>query len=101
LSKALQIALIRGSQRGRHLSDTDIMAMHYWHGNAKTTRSRAAVRELIENGLPEAVARTRVEVHRGFSTGAFAEVTGNVQTLLHRAPRSFAEFARDYTSAFR
>jgi uncharacterized protein YbjT (DUF2867 family) len=60
-----------------------------------------AVRELIENGLPEAVARTRVEVHRGFSTGAFAEVTGNVQTLLHRAPRSFAEFARDYTSAFR
>jgi uncharacterized protein YbjT (DUF2867 family) len=59
------------------------------------------VRELIENGLPEPVARTRVEVHRSFSTGAFAEVTGNVQTLLHRAPRSFAEFARDYASAFR
>jgi uncharacterized protein YbjT (DUF2867 family) len=60
-----------------------------------------AVRELIENGLPEPVARTRVEVHRSFSTGAFAEVTGNLQTLLHRAPRSFAEFARDYASAFR
>jgi hypothetical protein len=51
--------------------------------------------------LPEPVARTRVEVHRSFSTGAFAEVTGNVQTLLHRAPRSFAEFARDYASVFR
>jgi uncharacterized protein YbjT (DUF2867 family) len=60
-----------------------------------------AVRELIENGLPEPVARSRVEVHRSFSTGAFAEVTGNVQALLHRAPRSFAEFARDYASAFR
>ncbi len=60
-----------------------------------------AVRELIENGLPEPVARTRVEVHRSFSSGAFAEVTGNIQTLLHRAPRSFAEFARDYASIFR
>src|SRR5262249_6786887 len=60
-----------------------------------------AVRELIENGLPEPVARTRVEVHRSFSTGAFAEVTGNIHTLLHRAPRSFAEFARDYASVFR
>jgi uncharacterized protein YbjT (DUF2867 family) len=60
-----------------------------------------AVRELIEIGLPEPVARTLVEVHRGFSTGAFAEVTDNIQTLLHRAPRSFAEFARDYTSVFR
>jgi hypothetical protein len=55
----------------------------------------------MENGLREPVARARVEVHRSSSTGAFAEVTGNVQTLLHRAPRSFAEFARDCASAFR
>jgi uncharacterized protein YbjT (DUF2867 family) len=54
-----------------------------------------AVRELIQNGVPEPVARTRVGVHRSFSTGSFAEVTGNVEALLHRAPRSFAEFARD------
>jgi uncharacterized protein YbjT (DUF2867 family) len=60
-----------------------------------------AVKELIEIGLLKHVARTRVEVHQSFSTGAFAEVIGNIQTLLHRAPRSFAEFARDYASAFR
>jgi len=60
-----------------------------------------AVRELIENGVPESVARSRVGVHRSFSTGAFAEVTSDVQKLRHRAPRSFAEFARDYASAFR
>jgi uncharacterized protein YbjT (DUF2867 family) len=48
-----------------------------------------AVRELTENGVPEPVARSRVGVHRSFSTGAFAETTENVQTLLHRAPRSF------------
>jgi uncharacterized protein YbjT (DUF2867 family) len=60
-----------------------------------------AVRELIENGVPEAIARNRVGVHRSFSTGAVAEVTNGVQKLLHRAPRSFAEFARDYASAFR
>jgi len=59
-----------------------------------------AVKELIENGVPESVARSRVGVHRSFSTGAFAEVTSDVQKLLHRAPRSFAEFARDYASAF-
>ena len=60
-----------------------------------------AVRELIENGVPEFVARSRVGVHRSFSTGAFAEVTPDVQGLLHRAPRSFAEFARDYAFTFR
>jgi uncharacterized protein YbjT (DUF2867 family) len=60
-----------------------------------------AMRELIENGVPESVARSRVGVHRSFSSGAFAEVTSDVQKLLHRAPRSFAEFARDYASAFR
>ena len=59
-----------------------------------------AVKELIENGVPESVARSRVGVHRSFSTGAFAEVTSDVQKLLHRAPRSFAEFARDYASRF-
>jgi hypothetical protein len=47
-----------------------------------------------------AVARGRVGVHLSFSTGAFAAVTSDVQKLLHRAPRTFAEFARDYASAF-
>jgi uncharacterized protein YbjT (DUF2867 family) len=59
------------------------------------------VRELIKNGVPESVARSRVGVHRSFSTGTFADVTGDVQKLLNRAPRSFSEFARDYASTFR
>jgi uncharacterized protein YbjT (DUF2867 family) len=67
----------------------------------ETLTEDEAVRELIENGVPESVARSRVGVHRSFSTGAFAEVNSDVQELLHRAPRSFAEFARDYASAFR
>jgi len=60
-----------------------------------------AARELIDSGVPEPVARSRVGVHRSLATGAFAEVTGDVQRLLRRAPRSFAEFARDYASEFR
>jgi uncharacterized protein YbjT (DUF2867 family) len=60
-----------------------------------------AVKELIESDVSEPVARGIVGIHRSFSTGAFAEVTGEVQKLLHRAPRSFAEFARYYASAFR
>jgi uncharacterized protein YbjT (DUF2867 family) len=60
-----------------------------------------AVNELVQSGLSEAVARSRVGVHRSFSSGAFARVTSDVQQLLHRAPRSFLEFARDYASEFR
>jgi uncharacterized protein YbjT (DUF2867 family) len=60
-----------------------------------------AVKELIESGVPEPVARSRVGVHRSFSTGAFAEVTGDAHKLLQRTPRSFAEFAHDNASAFR
>lgn len=59
-----------------------------------------AVKELVQDGLSEAVARSRVGVHRSFSSGAFARVTSDVQQLLHRAPRSFSEFARDYAAAF-
>lgn len=60
-----------------------------------------AVNELVQSGLSEAVARSRVGVHRSFSSGTFARVTSDVQQLLHRAPRSFLEFARDYASEFR
>ena len=67
----------------------------------ETLSEDEAVKELIESGVPELVARSRVGVHRSFSTGAFAYVTGDVQTLLHRAPRSVAEFVQDYASAFR
>lgn len=60
-----------------------------------------AVKELVESGLPEPVARSRVGVHRSFATGAFAEVTGDARRILGRTPRSFTEFARDYASEFR
>lgn len=60
-----------------------------------------AVNELVQSGLPEAVARSRVGVHRSFSSGAFARVTSDVKQLLHRSPRSFSEFASDYAAAFR
>jgi uncharacterized protein YbjT (DUF2867 family) len=60
-----------------------------------------AVKELIESGVSEPVARRIVGVHRSFSTGAFAEVTGDAYKLLQRTPRSFVEFARDNASLFR
>jgi uncharacterized protein YbjT (DUF2867 family) len=60
-----------------------------------------AVKELIKSGVPEPVARSRVGVHRSFSTGAFAQVTGDAHKLLQPTPRSFAEFAYDNASAFR
>ena len=60
-----------------------------------------AVKELTMTGLPETVARSRVEVHQSFSSGAFAGVTGDIRRLLHRAPRSFANFAHDFAFAFR
>jgi uncharacterized protein YbjT (DUF2867 family) len=60
-----------------------------------------AVMELIEHGVAEPVARSRVGVHLSFSSGAFAPVTGDVQRLLGRTPRSFSDFARDYAAEFR
>jgi uncharacterized protein YbjT (DUF2867 family) len=60
-----------------------------------------AVGDMIRSGLPEAVARSRVGVHRSFSSGAFARVTGDVQQVLQRTPRSFSEFASDHAAAFR
>jgi uncharacterized protein YbjT (DUF2867 family) len=60
-----------------------------------------AVKELVEFGVAEAVARSRVGVHLSFSSGAFAPVTSDVQRLLGRAPRSFSDFARDHAADFR
>ena len=60
-----------------------------------------AVGEMIQSGLPEAVARSRVGVHRSFSSGAFAPVTSDVPNVLHRAARPFSQFASDYADAFR
>lgn len=55
-----------------------------------------AVAAQIALGVPEPIARGRVEIHRSFSNGAFTPVTDDVPTLLGRPPRRFAAFARDY-----
>lgn len=60
-----------------------------------------AIQQLIGLGVPEPVARSRVDVHRSFSSGAFATVTNVVQSLLNRPARSFSEFARDHAAQFR
>jgi uncharacterized protein YbjT (DUF2867 family) len=60
-----------------------------------------AIKSLIDLGVPEAVARSRVELHLSFSNGAFTPVTNDVQMLLGRSPRPFTEFARDYAAMFR
>jgi uncharacterized protein YbjT (DUF2867 family) len=59
-----------------------------------------AAKELIALGVAEPIARSRVGVHRSFSSGAFAAVTNDVQKLLNRAPRPFSDFARDYATMF-
>jgi uncharacterized protein YbjT (DUF2867 family) len=60
-----------------------------------------AIKSLIDLGVPEPVARSRVEVHLSFSNGAFTPVTNALQMLLGRSPRPFTEFARDYAAMFR
>jgi uncharacterized protein YbjT (DUF2867 family) len=60
-----------------------------------------AIKSLINLGVPEPVARSRVEVHRSFSNGAFTPVTNDVQMLLGQSPRPFTDFARDYAAMFR
>ena len=70
----------RGSQRGRHLFDRDIMAMHYWHGNAKTSRNRA-VFTLNSLALPFRTQRP-IEVWRSGSGGRSSY--GNAGVWPHR-----------------
>ena len=60
-----------------------------------------AVKALVSLGIPEPIARDRVEIHLSFSNGKFTPVTGDVENLLGRGPRRFADFARDHAAAFR
>jgi uncharacterized protein YbjT (DUF2867 family) len=61
----------------------------------------AAVKSMVGLGMPEALARSRVEIHRSFSNGNFTPVTNDVSKLLGRPARPFTEFARDYAARFR
>jgi len=60
-----------------------------------------AVQEMINAGVPEPIARSRVDIHRSFSSGAFTAVTNVVQAMLGRPPRPFSAFARDHAAMFR
>lgn len=60
-----------------------------------------AVNAMVGLGVPAPIAAARVEIHRSFSNGKFTEATGDVEALLGRPPRSFADFARDHAATFR
>jgi len=61
----------------------------------------SAVNGQLALGIPEKTARARVEVHRSFSNGVFTPTSTTVEAILGRAPRPFAQFARDFVGRFR
>ncbi len=56
---------------------------------------------LVEAGLPPFAADQFVALFAELRQGAQSETTDTVRTITGRAPRPFADFARDHTSAFR
>jgi uncharacterized protein YbjT (DUF2867 family) len=57
-------------------------------------------RALVDGGVPAFVADQVVAIFGGLRAGVAAEVTGAVEVLTGRAPRSFAAFARHHAGAF-
>jgi uncharacterized protein YbjT (DUF2867 family) len=55
---------------------------------------------LSEAGYPEWNIEGLIELEQGYRSGAFDIVTPNVEALLGRPPRSFAQFAADHAAAF-
>ena len=55
---------------------------------------------MIRAGVPEAVAQMNAEAFSLIAAGDAAWLSDDVQSLLGRPPRSFAQFAADYTSVF-
>ena len=60
----------------------------------------AAKAAMLETGMPEWDAQALAEIQALFATGTYAEVTPDLEQLLGRRPRSFADFARDYANVF-
>lgn len=60
----------------------------------------AAKAAMLEQGMPEWSANVLVEIQELFATGKYAYVTDDLERLLGRKPRSFREFAEDFTAAF-
>ncbi len=60
----------------------------------------AAAAAMMEMGLPEWDARAIAELQGLFATGMAEAVKPDLESLLGRPPRRFAEFARDFAGAF-
>jgi uncharacterized protein YbjT (DUF2867 family) len=61
----------------------------------------AAGPALMQAGLPQFAAEAFMAVFAALRQGAQATTTDTMHALTGRAPRSFADFAREYASAFR
>jgi uncharacterized protein YbjT (DUF2867 family) len=61
----------------------------------------AAHAQLTQAGLPEWFASNLVTLFRLLREGAAAQVTGDVQTITGREPRSITQFVCDHAAAFR
>jgi uncharacterized protein YbjT (DUF2867 family) len=60
----------------------------------------AAAASMLEMGLPEWDARAIAELQGLFATGWAEATKPDLETLLGRPPRRFADFARDFAGAF-
>jgi uncharacterized protein YbjT (DUF2867 family) len=56
---------------------------------------------ILAAGVPEFVADQLLRIYAQLRAGAAARVTGSVEELTGRPPRSFAAFARDHAEIFR
>ncbi len=61
----------------------------------------AAIEAMTAAGMPEFLALDLVRLYGDQARGGWAEVTGVVQDVTGRAPRSFDEFASDFADLFR
>jgi uncharacterized protein YbjT (DUF2867 family) len=55
---------------------------------------------MLDAGLPPMIAESIVDVFASQRAGSMERTTGTVQALTGRAPRGFAQFARDHAAAF-
>ena len=58
-------------------------------------------KQLLKKGLPEWHVDLIVQFHTALSEGLASEVVDTVKTLTGKAPRSFDQFAREYSEVFR
>ncbi len=62
--------------------------------------SEAAHQGMLASGMPAWNAQVLTDLYQVFAQGEAAQVTNAIEEVTGKPPRSFAEFARDYASAF-